>query len=118
MALIERTAYPRFAPRPSARELARLYTPTLGELELARRTTRGGEAQQLAFLLMLKSFQRLGYFPKRGEVPEAVVEPGANATSRGPSISRSPGRPQSAGPTASAPDRPRAPRPLGGAPSP
>jgi hypothetical protein len=73
VALIERTAYPRFAPRPSARELARLYTPNLREEGLAVRATRGGKGQILAFLVMLKSFQRLGYFPKPEEVPEAVV---------------------------------------------
>ncbi|MDP9350828.1 MAG: hypothetical protein M3P51_04720 [Chloroflexota bacterium] len=50
MASIERTAYPRFGRNPSARELAQLYAPKLSELELARRTTRGGEARQLAFL--------------------------------------------------------------------
>jgi Domain of unknown function (DUF4158) len=73
MALIEGTAYPRFGQNPSASELARLYTPTLRELDLAKQTTRSGENQQLAFLVMLKGFQRLGYFPKDEEVPEAVV---------------------------------------------
>ncbi len=73
MPLIERTAYPRLPRRPSASELARLYTPTLREIDLAKRATRGGETQHLAFLLMLKSFQRLGYFPKQEEVPETVV---------------------------------------------
>lgn len=73
MAAIERTAYPRFSPRLSAGELARLCTPNPLELDLARRTTRGGDARQFAFLVMLKCFQRLGYFPKDGEVPEAVA---------------------------------------------
>jgi hypothetical protein len=73
VALIERTAYPRFSPRPSAGELARLYTPSLRELDLARRATRGGEAGQLAFLVMLKGFRRLGYFPKDAEVPGVIV---------------------------------------------
>lgn len=73
MALIERTAYPRFGRSLDKNELARLYTPTFRELDLAKRTTRGGEGQQLAFLLIHKSFQRLGYFPDREEVPEAVV---------------------------------------------
>ncbi len=73
MALIERTAYPRFGRNPSAQELARFYTPTLREIDLARRITRGGESQQLAFLVMLKSFQCLGYFPDPEEVPEALV---------------------------------------------
>ena len=73
MAAIERTAYPHFKGHPSDADLARLYTPTLRELDLARRATRGGESQQLTFLVMLKSFQRLGYFPKPEEVPEALV---------------------------------------------
>jgi len=72
LALIERTAYPRFGRNPSKSELARLYTPTFREIELARRTTRG-EEQSLAFLAMLKSFQRLGYFPALEQVPEAVI---------------------------------------------
>lgn len=73
MASVERTAYPRFGRNPSKSELTRLYTPTLRELELARRATRGNEQRALVFLAMLKSFQRLGYFPKPGEVPEAVL---------------------------------------------
>ncbi len=72
MALIERTAYPRFNPNPSKSELARLYTTTLREIELAKRATRG-EDQSLAFLVMLKSFQRLGYIPTNEDVPEALV---------------------------------------------
>jgi hypothetical protein len=48
VASIERTAYPRFERSPSSHdELARLYTPTPREIELARRATRGGEARQL-----------------------------------------------------------------------
>lgn len=73
MALIERTAYPRFGRNPTAEELTRLYTPALREIDLAKRSTRGSESQQLAFLVMLKSFQRLGYFPGPEEVPEMVV---------------------------------------------
>jgi len=73
LALIRRTAYPRFGRNPSARELARLCTPTLRELDLAEKATRGGEGRQLAFLVMLKSFQRLGRFPGPEEVPEAVL---------------------------------------------
>lgn len=73
MALIERTAYPRFSGNLSKSELARLYTPVLRELDLAKRFTRGGESQQLALLVMLKSFQHLGYFPNPADVPEALV---------------------------------------------
>ncbi|MDN5697933.1 MAG: DUF4158 domain-containing protein, partial [Rubrobacter sp.] len=41
-------------------------------MELARSVTRGGD-NELAFLVLLKSFQRLGYFPTLAEVPEPVV---------------------------------------------
>jgi len=71
--LIERTAHPCFSRSPSGRELARLYTPTLREIDVAGRTTRGGGSQQLAYLVMLKCFQRLDYFPRPEEVPDAVV---------------------------------------------
>jgi hypothetical protein len=73
MALIERTAYPRHRQNLSTSELRQLYTPTLRELNLAKRTTRGGEGQQLTLLVMLKSFQHLGYIPNSEDVPEAVV---------------------------------------------
>lgn len=73
MTLIERTAYPRLGRNPSAPERVRLYNLSLQELDLAKRTTRGGEGQQLAFLVMLKSFQCLGYFPNPEDVPEALV---------------------------------------------
>lgn len=68
-----RTAYPRFGETPSKGDLARLYTPSLRELDLAKRITRGNEERTLAFLVMLKSFQRLGYFPKPEEVPEPIL---------------------------------------------
>jgi len=69
----DRTAYPRFGRSPSGPELARLYTPTLREIDLAERTTRGSGASRLAFLVMLKAFQKLGRFPAQEEVPEPVV---------------------------------------------
>lgn len=72
MASIERTAYPRFKTRPSAAELEEVYSPRPEEAKLGRTSTRG-EGQLLGFVLMLKSFQRLGYFPMPDEVPEAVV---------------------------------------------
>ena len=72
MVLIERTAYPRPGGRPAEAELASLYTPTRREVVLARSATRG-EGSMLGFLVMLKSFQRLGYFPRPEDVPEAVV---------------------------------------------
>jgi hypothetical protein len=52
VALIECTAYPRFTRNPSKCEFAWLYTPTLREIDLARRITGRGEVQELAFLMM------------------------------------------------------------------
>ena len=73
MASIERTAYPRFKRRFSASELAEVYTPTPKEIEFAHTRARGSESI-LSFLVLLKSFQCLGYFPnKLREVPATIV---------------------------------------------
>lgn len=72
MTSIERTAYPRFGRLVTARELAEL-TPTPDEVTWARDRTRS-EAHLLALAVSLKCFQRLGYFPRREQVPETVVD--------------------------------------------
>lgn len=72
MASIERTAYPRFKKVVSARELYEAFTPTPGETAWAREATRT-EANLLVLMVLLKSFQRLGYFPKLTEVPPPAV---------------------------------------------
>ena len=72
MTSMERTAYPSFTPSLSAAELEKLYSPTPEETKLGKASTRG-EGQLLGFVVMLKSFQSLGYFPMPGEVPEPVV---------------------------------------------
>jgi hypothetical protein len=61
MPSIQDTAYPRLRSQVSQRELAEIYTPTADELTLARRGAKGAVAQ-LGFLVLLKTFQRLGYF--------------------------------------------------------
>lgn len=71
MAAIDRTAYPRFKPHLSAKELSEIYTPTPPEIELARARAHGAKPI-LSFLILLKSFQRLGYFPPLKEVPRVV----------------------------------------------
>jgi hypothetical protein len=70
---IERTAYPRFKGTVTARELHESFTPGLGEIDWARELTRSPE-HLLALVVLLKSFQRLGYFPNLYEVPIVVVE--------------------------------------------
>jgi hypothetical protein len=72
MTAIERTAYPRFKLNPSAKELADLYTPTPEEVQFAQAQVRG-KSGLLRMAVMLKSFQRLGYFPHPEFVPVAVI---------------------------------------------
>lgn len=73
MSAIERTAYPRFKPRPSAKELAELYTPNADEMQFAQANARS-KSGVLRILVMLKSFQRLGYFPYPEMVPMVVIQ--------------------------------------------
>ncbi len=72
MTSIERTAYPRFSRAPSAKELRELYTPTPHDIAFV--TTRArGDGPQFALMILLKAFQRLGYFPNPQEIPGAVI---------------------------------------------
>ncbi len=72
MASIERTAYPQFKRNPVVRELVAAYTPTDAELAFIAGCTRQ-PAHRLTLTILLKTFQRLGYFPALDEVPPAVV---------------------------------------------
>jgi TnpA family transposase len=72
MTAIERTAYPRFKRRPSAQELADVYTPTADEVTFLRATARGA-APTLTLAVLLKAFARLGHSPRLQDVPFAVV---------------------------------------------
>ena len=72
MTAIERTAYPRFKRRPSAQELADVYTPTAEELTFLRATARGA-SPTLTLAVLLKAFARLGHFPRLQDVPFAVI---------------------------------------------
>ena len=73
MASIDRTAYPRFKRSVPARELREAFTPTGEEAGWAGAATRS-TSHQLALVVMLKCFQRLGYFPAWHDVPAVVVE--------------------------------------------
>jgi hypothetical protein len=70
---IDRTAYPRFKRMITPRELADSFTPSNEEIEWARDMTLS-DPHLLALTVWLKSYQRLGYFPKLDEVPQVVVE--------------------------------------------
>lgn len=64
---------PRFKRVVSGRELAEVLTPTLDEMARARAKTTT-ERHPPALVVLLKCYQRSGYFPKLATVPEAVVD--------------------------------------------
>ena len=66
------TAYPRLRTSPDDAELAGAFTPSAAELVFAAKRTRQ-PGPRLALLVMLKTFQRLGYFVQPGEVPPVTV---------------------------------------------
>ena len=72
MTSIERTAYPRFGRLVTARELDGL-APLAEEADWAKAVSRS-EQHVLSLVVALKCFQRLGYFPRAGQVPAVVVE--------------------------------------------
>ncbi|BAY14067.1 Tn3 family transposase [Calothrix sp. NIES-2098] len=69
---IERTAYPRFKRQLTPKELTEIYTPNKSEIAFAYATTKG-ESNILNLVCLLKSFQRLGYFPSVIEIPLKIV---------------------------------------------
>ncbi|SCK63109.1 protein of unknown function [Streptomyces sp. AmelKG-E11A] len=70
---IERTAYPQFKRLITAHELHLFFSPTRDELQWAADRTDSDE-HLLALLLTLKSYQRMGCFPRLEDIPEAVAE--------------------------------------------
>ena len=72
MTALNRTAYPYFKQTPDPDELTELYTPTAAELALAKKRVHL-VPNRLSFLVLLKSFQRLGYFPHPEVIPERVI---------------------------------------------
>ncbi|MGI0484872.1 DUF4158 domain-containing protein [Pantanalinema rosaneae CENA516] len=62
------TAYPRLKSSLSAKELTSIYTPRSEELLLSSRVTKNQQSQ-LGFLILLKTFQRLGYAVSVADVP-------------------------------------------------
>jgi TnpA family transposase len=70
---IHETVYPRFKSSITQKELEEIYTPTEIELNLSEKTTRG-DISQLCFLILLKCFQRLGYFIPLTSVPNYIIQ--------------------------------------------
>jgi hypothetical protein len=69
---IHETADPRLKASVTARDVAEVYTPTAEEVTLATWLTRS-ETARACFILLFKTFQRLGYFVYVHEVPDAIV---------------------------------------------
>lgn len=72
MTSIHETAFPRFKPELSQRELTEVYTPSDEELRFARRTGRTAPAP-LYIMLLLKAVQRLSYIPMLADIPAPIV---------------------------------------------
>jgi len=67
------TVYPRFKSSISEKELIDIYTPTKEEIKFSWKVTRGENAN-FCFLIMLKSFQRLGYFVSPSNIPQTIIQ--------------------------------------------
>jgi hypothetical protein len=72
MTAIERTAYPGFARAPQVKELIDLYTPTPADVAFVSTTARGPN-QKFALMILLKVFQKLGYFLAPQQIPGAII---------------------------------------------
>ena len=59
--------------RPSPAELERFYTPTQEEQAYGTLAARA-PTTRLGFVLLLKSFQRLGYFVLSNQIPPVIIE--------------------------------------------
>ncbi len=70
--VISRTAYPQFKRYPSNKELHELYTPTVEEIKFVTSRTKS-QTGLLGLMVMLKSFQRLGYFIHPELVPQPII---------------------------------------------
>lgn len=66
------TAYPRLKANPSEKMLFDIYTPNDHELDFAQRRTRE-PVQRVGLLLLMKTFQSLGYFVRYSEIPSQIV---------------------------------------------
>ncbi|MBX9899211.1 MAG: Tn3 family transposase [Burkholderiaceae bacterium] len=72
MSSIHETAYPRFKPELTQRELEDVYSPSDEDHKFVRRNARTDPAR-LYLVLLLKTLPKLGYFPLLNEVPAPIV---------------------------------------------
>ena len=72
MTAIHETAYPRIRSNVTDKELEQIYTPSEEEFWFANQNTQA-PVQRLGLLVLLKTFQRLGYFPMLQQIPQRVI---------------------------------------------
>lgn len=72
MTAIHETAYPRVRSNLGDQELQELYTPTVDDVVFVRRVTKTA-VTELGLVLLLKTFQRLGYFPSFEALPPRLI---------------------------------------------
>jgi TnpA family transposase len=73
MPSVQETAYPRLKSNITLKELTAIYTPTTEEIGFAQQSTASGSTTRLGFLILLKTFQRLGYAVQTQAVPASIV---------------------------------------------
>ena len=72
MPRLQETAYPRFKTTITEQELQEIYAPTPEELAFVEAQAYSATAK-VGLLVLLKTFQRLGYFVTLSEVPRRIV---------------------------------------------
>ena len=73
MLTVQETAYPRLKSNPTPKELDKLFSPILKELNWTKMHSRN-PFSQLNFLIMLKVFQCLNYFVPITDVPLVIIK--------------------------------------------
>ncbi|WP_202976491.1 DUF4158 domain-containing protein [Anaerophilus nitritogenes] len=73
MGLIERTIYPKLANKISRKELIQEYTPSSDELNVVYSSFKNGN-KVFTFIVLLKVFKKLRYFPKLTDIPTEIIE--------------------------------------------
>jgi uncharacterized protein DUF4158 len=73
MTAIHETAYPRIRSNLTDKDLRELYTPTADDLAFIRDATKAA-VTALGLAILLKTFQRLGYFPVFDALPPRLID--------------------------------------------
>jgi TnpA family transposase len=73
MTAIHETAYPRIRSNLTDKDLRELYTPTTDDLAFIRDATKSA-VTALGLAILLKTFQRLGYFPAFDALPPRLID--------------------------------------------